>query len=152
MIEKQISLTIESRLENVSQVGVAVNNYCAQLPLNPEEANKVELCVNEAVVNSIKHAYQNAPNQFVEIVISTDDDWLIIQVSDTGKSMNPDRLSSTSTQFAEYSIEDLDAVPSTGRGLMIIKSYMDSVSYKIEAFRNTLTMTKKIIISKDTSL
>ncbi len=152
MNKKNISLTIDSRLENVPLVSTAINNICAQIPLPPKEAHAIELCVTEAVVNSIKHAYRNVPDNKVEIELSIDPKFIKIDVIDAGKSMNPALIEKKATEFKDYQQNNLEEVPSSGRGLLIIQSHMDSISYRIEKSRNTLSMTKNIIPSKEYGL
>lgn len=152
MKNKQINLTIESRLENVSLVSNAVNNICAHLPINPDEAHIIELCVNEAVVNCIKHAYRNEPERAIEIELVIEPSGIVIRVMDSGIPMNPELLSRTPSFDEDVDVDNLDAVPASGRGLMIIKSHMDSVDYQIEQTKNTLTMSKNITFKQGRTL
>ncbi len=148
MKEKKISLTIESRLENVRLVSTAINNICAQIPLSSKEAHTVELCVTEAVVNSIKHAYLGATDQKVEIILYIDSENIEINIIDFGKSMNPELVKSNLPTGSVCRQDDLENLPISGRGLMIIQNHMDLVSYRIEKSRNTLTMKKNIKTAK----
>ena len=148
MKEKKISLTIESRLENVPLVSTTINNICAQIPLSSKEAHTVELCVTEAVVNSIKHAYLGAPDQKVEIILYIDSENIEISIIDFGKSMNPELVEGNLANGSVCQLDDLEDLPSSGRGLMIIQNHMDLVSYRIEKSRNVLTMSKNIKTAK----
>lgn len=152
MKEKKISLTIESRLENVPLVGTAINNICAQIPLSSKEAHTVELCVAEAMVNSIKHAYLGAPDQKVEIVLYIDSEVLEINIIDYGISMNPELVKGELPDWSASQQDNLEALSSSGRGLMIIQNHMDLVSYRIEKSRNTLTMRKNLKTAKENGL
>jgi anti-sigma regulatory factor (Ser/Thr protein kinase) len=145
MKEKKISLSIDSRLENVPLVSTAINNICAQIPITSHEAHAIELCVTEAVVNSIKHAYQEMPDQKVEIELFIYSKTIEINIIDFGKSMDPGLVKDKLVDVSDYHQDDLESLPSSGRGLMIIQNHMDLVSYRIEKSRNILTMKKKII-------
>ena len=81
---------------------------------------KTRLCLDEAVVNAMEHGSHWDSSKKVEIVICVDDtDWAAI-VSDTGEG------------FCE---EDMPIVDDTtvwlegGRGIFLMKHYMDNVVY-----------------------
>jgi serine/threonine-protein kinase RsbW len=67
----------------------------------------------------------------VEIEIEIAPDQITLRIADYGQSFDP-------TQVAE---PDLDALPESGLGLFIMRSFMDSVFYTAGA-PNVLSMTK----------
>ena len=54
---RKVKLIIESDLDDVPLVGIAVNRFCSYAAFSETDAFNIELCVIEAVTNSIKHAY-----------------------------------------------------------------------------------------------
>jgi serine/threonine-protein kinase RsbW len=142
MKTKQFGLIIDSRLENIPKVSTAVNNFCSQIPLNSEEIYGIELCITEAVVNSIKHAYGSTPGNHVEVELTVYPDYLEIKVRDKGQSMSPSQLEENRGSLKEFKATDIATIPTSGRGLMIISSIMDDVSYCTENNCNSLIMTK----------
>ena len=70
-------------------------------------------------------------SRFVEIDVQTD--CITLRIADYGKSFDP-------TQVAE---PDLDALPESGLGLFIMRSFMDTVFYQAGA-PNVLSMTKHL--------
>ena len=77
-----IRLIIDSRLQNVCLVGMAVNKLCAVAHLDEEAAFGVELCAVEAVTNSVEHAYGGQSGHDVELVLTLGDSQLSIEVKD----------------------------------------------------------------------
>ena len=142
---KSITLSIESQYYNVPLVNAAINKLCSLIPFGDKDTYATELCVTEAVVNSIKHAYQDEPNQTVVVNFCFQETELVIEVQDTGISMDPSLLELNSVAALKIDAMDTNNIPESGRGLAIIQNYMDEVHYRVEENRNYLTMKKKII-------
>ncbi len=149
MKTKKFGLIIDSRLEDIHKVSTAVNNFCSQLPLNSEEIFGIELCITEAVVNSIKHAYGNTPGNHVEVELKVYPEYLRIKVLDKGLSMSPLQLEEVCEPFVEVESDGVGGVPTTGRGLMIIANIMDDVSYYTKDESNALIMIKNIRLDRE---
>ena len=139
----KITLSIDSRYENVQLVGCAVHKLSDMTPLNDNDAHQVELCVSEAVVNSIKHGYHNQAGHFVDVIVTLHKDKLVIEVVDSGDRMDPDVLKKYSSISIDFDPQDIDSIPCSGRGLAIIQEFMDSVHYSEHGQRKYLTMTKR---------
>ena len=144
MAEKQIKLTIDSHLQNVFLIGLAVNKICSHLGFSELDSYQLELCVVEAVNNVIIHAYKKEAGHEVKVTFRLHPDKLIIDVCDAGKPMEHDLLEKKNLSFLEFDPEDLGSIPEGGMGLVIIKEIMDSTGYKTEDGNNHLTMTKKL--------
>jgi serine/threonine-protein kinase RsbW len=87
----------------------------------------------EAFNNAAIHSYRGRPVGTVEIEIDVQADRITLRIADYGKSFDP-------TQVAE---PDLDALPESGLGLFIMRSFMDTVFYQAGA-PNVLSMTKHL--------
>jgi serine/threonine-protein kinase RsbW len=135
---------IDSSLENIPMVGIAANRLCSLIPLSEIEACKVELCVVEALNNSIVHACENREGYDVETVFTVFFDRLVVQVCDRGNPMDPKTVLGRVLFPPDPDGLEIEDVPENGRGLGIIKSIMDSVEYRTESGKNCLTMTKEI--------
>jgi serine/threonine-protein kinase RsbW len=139
--EKSISLNIESRLENIGLIGDAVRGICDSLFADEKTCYGFELCVVEAVTNSIKHAYDMATDHIVEVLISIFNDRIEFQICDTGKSMDfTDRLLHPGA--LDFDPEKRPTIPEGGMGLYIIGSTMDEVHYESNYGKNILTLVK----------
>jgi serine/threonine-protein kinase RsbW len=135
---ERIKLVIESALENVPLVGLSVNNICRHANFSEAVSSQIDLCVVEAVTNCVKHAYNQMPGHKVEVDISLYDDRISFSISDHGEHMEIFQ-----TPRLEFDPEDVEHLPEGGMGLYIIHQTMDEVSYKTEAGKNTLTLTKR---------
>ena len=136
---RNLSLTIDSRLEDVMLAGLAIRGICQHILPDTEVPCQMELSVVEALNNAIKHAYDGRAGNEVRVTVTLRLDRIVFAVSDTGRAMlalNP----------AEPIInpDDKDSLPESGMGLFIICSAMDQVDYQSRNGWNTLTMTKLI--------
>jgi serine/threonine-protein kinase RsbW len=141
---RKIALSIESHYHNVALMSAAIHKLCSLIPFGERDTYATELCVTEAVVNSIKHAYQDEPGHTVAVIFSLHATELVIEVQDRGKSMEPALLEKKRDVALNFDTIDPDDIPESGRGLAIIQSYMDEVHYRIGENGNFLTMKKKI--------
>ena len=89
---ERIKLSIESKLENVSLIGMAINKLCSLTPLSDVESDQIEFWAVEAVNNSIIHAYGREAGHEVEVVFTLYGDRLILDVCDTGQAMDQSYL------------------------------------------------------------
>lgn len=139
---KSIAFFIESRLENVSLVGIAVKAICESIPLDEIISMNIELSVVEGVTNAIKHAYSHQGGNTIEINVMLFDDRITINISDTGKSMDPQRCE---LECKEINFErgNHETLPVGGMGLHIMQSIMDEMHYSTVSGKNTMTLVKK---------
>lgn len=133
-----LTLRIDSRLDHVFLVGQSVRAICQALPLDANGAGGVELCVVEAVNNAVLHAYRDQPGHAVEIDVEVGPAALRITVRDRGDAMDWAAACARADAYA------LDTVVESGRGLFIMRSLMDELSYRHAEGWNVLTMVKQL--------
>ena len=138
-IQKKYQLKIPSQSDNLSIIRDVVAKVASRVGFDTDEASKIELAVDEACTNVIKHAYTNNSNQMIEVSIKIDQKKLIIIVADKGKGFNPD----------EIKLPDLNKSIKEGRkgglGLCLIKTLMDKVEFEIKpGLKNQVKMIKYI--------
>lgn len=136
-----IRLVIASKLENVGLVGVAVKSICAHLQFDETEAGQVELCIVEAITNSIVHAHRGAPHREVTLLVCVHEDRLEFQIIDHGPGIPPDKLCNPRL---EYDPRDVRTLPQGGMGIYLVHQIMDAVSYERGVETNTLTLVKNL--------
>ena len=143
---KCLTLEIESDLGNVSIASVAVNSICLYAGLSADEANQVELCLVEAITNSIQHAYHGEINHIVAVRVMVEESYMQFDVYDSGTAMNAQQVNKLVHGENLVELEELERalIPEGGRGLQIIHRTMDDVAYMQEGSRNRLSLTKRI--------
>ncbi len=137
--QKNYELKIPSQSDNLAIIRDVVAKVASRIGFDTDEASKIELAVDEACTNVIKHAYANNSNQMIEVSIKVDQKKLIIIVADKGKGFNPDKIK----------LPDLNESIKEGRkgglGLCLIKTLMDKVEFEIKpGLKNQVKMIKYI--------
>ena len=135
---KSIKMIIDSDLNNVSLIGMAVRKLCSIIPLSDLEAYEIELCVVEAVNNAIIHGYNNEKGHEVEIVFTLFLDKLVLDVYDKGKGIDEECVK----HFFHLPLSGIDLTDTKGRGIYIIRNIMNKVEYKNIHDKNLIRMTK----------
>jgi len=141
---RKIKFIIDSDLENVPLIGMAINKLCSLIPFSEGMAFQVELCIVEAVTNCIRHAYKYDSAQKVEVVFTLSPEELVLDIRDIGIPLEMEVLEQADIRSLECDPEDLENISEGGRGLAIIKEVMDSVAYNSEKGMNCLTMKKEL--------
>jgi sigma-B regulation protein RsbU (phosphoserine phosphatase) len=128
------NLEIKSDLNELARVREFVRNFCTRVPaelLDPSRVDLIELAVNEAVANIIKHAYGNAPDQPVRIEARLSPDRIVFRLYDWGRRFDP----------ASVPAPAFDGSKDHGFGIYIIEQAVDEVEYsREETGRNCATM------------
>jgi anti-sigma regulatory factor (Ser/Thr protein kinase) len=145
MSSKKITLVIGSEYVHVPLVSSAVRSFCTQIPLSDKDAYGIELCVTEAVVNSIKHAYGEKPGNNVTVLFTFHRNELMLEVCDSGRSMDPGLLAKRKHLAIKFDPLKIETIPESGRGLTIIQGFMDDVTYTVNEDSNCLRMIKRIV-------
>lgn len=137
-IELQIKVPNQTRY--LSLIGKISEELAAQLQNYGGDrealANHINVVLTEALVNAIRHANADNPDEEVEIRITVTDEELVLQVFDHGRGFDLDSISSTVK-------ETQDELEDHGRGLYIMRSLMDSVDYYPVTGGNVLEMRKR---------
>jgi serine/threonine-protein kinase RsbW len=87
---------------------------------------------SEAFNNIAIHGYAQEPLGSIDIEIGWNSDEVVIQMTDTGPSFDPDTIEAP----------ELDELPEGGMGLFIMRSFMDEVQYQ-PGPPNVLRMIKR---------
>lgn len=107
----------------------------------PEEDKfGIHLAVEEALMNAIKHGNQRDPNKFVSVQYYMAPELLRISVADEGEGFNPEDV-------PDPTLDENLELPS-GRGLMLMRTFMSLVEYNDKG--NRVLMEKKKTVAEVT--
>ena len=123
MPEPFYQIEIESDPNNLITVEEFVNYFAKDLGLNDEQLSILLLAVTEATTNAIIHANKCDLSKLVRIHAHIEDSKLIIKVKDEGKGFDPSSVPDPTRP--ENLLKD------SGRGVFLMKVYMDEVKYNI---------------------
>jgi serine/threonine-protein kinase RsbW len=146
MLANRIHLTIDSNLADVFLVGLLINSASRFVGLDETEAYQMELCVVEAVNNTIRHAYGGQAGHEVAVSAAISPSRLEFSVADRGSPISGDVLAARrwEASAADHDPFALDQLPEGGMGLEIMREVMDQVDYESRGGVNCLRMTKRI--------
>lgn len=131
-----IRLTIDSRIDQVHMIGLAIKGICASIPMTDEDTYQTELCIVEAVNNAVEHGYRNEAGHEVCVDATVDGRALTLRVLDRGVPLD--------WESVQERRSDATLLDEGGRGFLIMESYMDRVSYTRVGDENVLTLVKGI--------
>lgn len=140
--DKKVTIQIDSDINNIALAACAIRGVCRLLSFSEDEKAQVELCVAEVINNSIEHAYAKQAGHNIWIDCRLKDDLIELDILDKGTAMDPRILENVSTEAAVPDPENPKTWNLRGRGLMIVKSYMDRISYHSENGVNYFSMSK----------
>ncbi len=138
-----IQFQITSEIENISLASLCTRAVSSYWTDNPETLMACELVVSEAVTNCIEHAYANQPGQPVSLTLSKIDGKIEIVIRDQGQPVPDSLIESAATSFDDPD-DDPMLIAESGRGLMLIKTLMQQVSFKREDNWNVLTVVREL--------
>jgi serine/threonine-protein kinase RsbW len=142
---KSVKFTIDSNLENVPLIGMSVNKLCSSTSFSDIDSFSIELCVVEAITNSIKHSYCGESGHEITVVFTLTQEDVTFDICDIGAcSMDPEVLDKAVIEPPGINISDIEGIAEGGRGLGIMKEIMDRVVYRSEEGENCLTLIKKL--------
>jgi serine/threonine-protein kinase RsbW len=140
---KRLTFEVESRLDAVPLLGQVAYLLCTAAGLAPVEGSQVEVCVVEAVNNSILHAYRGNSAHRVELEVNLLPGQLIFDVWDSGTSADAAMMNADHRGALEVHSDYVKDISESGRGLAIIQVVMDSFEYTPGTERNRLRMIKR---------
>ena len=115
----------------------AVEEFGEQQDWPAEIVFKVNLVLEELVVNAMTHGSHEGLAD-IEVTVTSTEDLVSIRLSDNGVAFDP--LTDAPDPELAGSVEDRDV---GGLGIHLVRSMMDDVSYRRENGRNLLTMSTR---------
>ncbi|MEI2769738.1 MAG: ATP-binding protein [Candidatus Competibacter sp.] len=126
-------LRLPAELERLPAFLAYVRRMAETAGLSPAQASRLELAVEEALVNVCGHAYVGQPQAgmvFCRVAIRSEG--LTVSIVDEGLPFDP------LTQPDPERVLDLDQREPGGLGILLIKSLASEVTYRREGDRNVL--------------
>lgn len=135
--EQRIAISFRSDLK-YSELSVLVLAFIRKLlEIDDEVFFKIEISLREAVNNAIVHGNGRDANKFVHIEFVWDKSFLRIHVRD-------ENTSQVDLQEVEDKIHNCQLLSFNGRGIMIIRSYMDRFEFHCHPGGSEVVMEKKL--------
>lgn len=112
---------IFSRLELIPDCIARLEKKIKHFSLTEEALFDIKLCLQEALVNAVKHGNKFDPGLVVECLVEVSDNRLTIQVRDQGEGFDDKTVPSP--------VHPENLTKTSGRGVYLIKKLMDEVEF-----------------------
>jgi serine/threonine-protein kinase RsbW len=121
-------------MESVSEVEAAADQLATDAGLDEDERFRVTMAVHEAAINAVLHGNDYNPALEINVSMENTGSKLIFVIADQGSGFDPDHLPDPSAPE--------NILRGTGRGIFLIRSLMDEVSFRKLNPGTELTMVK----------
>lgn len=131
-----IELTLPSRIESVDESAVFAEKVARDWGYPDDFISSIDLAVRESVANAVKHGNKFDEEKPVRVAFSDTSEGFEMTVRDFGQGFNVDAIPDPTNP------ENLLKV--SGRGILFMRSFMDSVEWEInDDGGTTVKMVKK---------
>lgn len=136
MDRKQIIL--QNDIQQVPLLAQFVDEACETAGLDMATAMKLNLAIEEAVVNVMNYAYPQGTVGDIYIEVQVDNNQLEFIISDSGTPFDPTTMAEVDTTLSaeERTIG--------GLGIHLVRNIMDSINYERVNGKNILALIKKL--------
>ena len=140
-LQPELRLTISSVFEDLDLVDRMVEGFLELLSFDPEKRPNVVLAVREAAANAIQHGNKLDSDLPVEVACNFDGQDFRVTVADRGAGFDLEGLPDP--------LAPENLLKPTGRGILLIRNFMDEVTFEFpEAGGTLVSMRKRIAASK----
>jgi len=133
-----LRLKITSDPATLASTRRAVEMFAAQCGFDETSRGEIGLVVNEAIANVIRHAYQGATDQPIEVTAQRTDLGITISLRDWGLGVNP----------LDLPPRKHDPMKPGGVGLICMRQMMDDMQFQKQSDGMLLTMSRSRIRRK----
>jgi serine/threonine-protein kinase RsbW len=132
----RLSFSLSSTMESVSEVEAAADKLAGEAGLDEDERFKITMAVREAAVNAVLHGNDYDPAKLITASFENNGKSLIFTIADQGKGVDPATLPDP--------LAPENLMRGTGRGIFLIRSFMDEVHFRQLHPGTELTLVKHL--------
>ena len=132
----RITYTLESSLESVNKVEETAEQMAKKAGIDEDEVFRVAMAVREAAVNAVLHGNSYDPDKRITASFENTGEALVIRITDQGKGLDPETLPDP--------LAPENLLRGSGRGIFLIRSFMDEVHFKQLHPGTELTLIKHL--------
>ncbi len=127
-------LVISSKPENIHIVEQETEKIAKKIGFCEDDLDSLAISVTEVVANAIMHGNARDASKKVHIKYIYSDKHIEIRVRDEGRGFNPESIANP--------LEPENLFKESGRGIFIVKTLMDDVSYKFHPSGTEIILLK----------
>ena len=132
-----VELILESDLKNVEVAEEVARRVSGTAGFDEDDQHRIDMAVHETLINAIWHGNKNDPSKSVWLRFEIFSDRLEIRVRDQGNGYDPVRVPDP--------LKDENLLNSSGRGIFLIRTFMDEYRVESQAGKGTeVILVKKL--------
>ncbi len=132
----RLSFTLASTMESVAEIEAAAEKLTHDAGLDEDESFRVVMAVREAAVNAVLHGNGYDPTKQVSASFENTGKSLMITIGDQGEGLDPEKLPDP--------LAPENLLRGTGRGIFLIRSFLDEVHFRQLHPGTELTLVKHL--------
>lgn len=132
------TLTISNDIAEIARTAEFIEEFCTAHGATPDIAFKINLAVEEALVNTISYGFKDDARHVIDLKIAIEGGAIVLRISDDAVAFNP---LETAEPDVSAPVEERKV---GGLGVFLMKKTMDDVQYAREDERNILTLKKRL--------
>jgi serine/threonine-protein kinase RsbW len=123
-------------MESVNEVETAAAKMATEAGLCEDDCFHISMAVREAAINAVLHGNEYDPARQIAVSLENSGSALTFVIADQGKGLDPDTLPDP--------LAPENLLRGTGRGIFLIRSFMDEVHFRQLHPGTELTMVKRL--------
>lgn len=127
---------VNASTQNLSTIRNFVSRHAEEQGFSTQKVADIQLAVDEAYTNIIKHAYKNDSNQQVIINLEFDNEKMVVTLTDHGVGFDVEKYKRPNLK------KQIEKKKRGGMGVYLIRKLMDEVTYHAKNHKNVLRMCK----------
>jgi serine/threonine-protein kinase RsbW len=136
MSGNRVSYTLDSTLETVNSAEETAGRMAAEAGFDDEDVMKISMAVREAAVNAVMHGNAYNPSKKVTLAFERTAADLVITVRDQGPGLDASQIPDP--------LAPENLMKTSGRGIFLIRSFMDVVEIHPSQSGTELKMIKHV--------
>lgn len=136
----EVRLVVPSRIESLAVLNAVAEEVAQQLDFDEESTNAITISVIEAGTNAIHHGNHEDASLPTEVVFRRENGALVIVIRDQGQGFD--------LAGVKNPLEGTNMFAVSGRGVFILRSFMDEVDFKFGPERGTECRLVKYLPTK----
>jgi serine/threonine-protein kinase RsbW len=132
----RLSFSLSSTMESVAEVEAAAEKLAEEAGLDEDQRFHVAMAVREAAMNAVLHGNEYDPAKQIAVSLENTGSSLVISIADQGEGLDPETLPDP--------LAPENLLRGTGRGIFLIRSFMDEVHFRQLHPGTELTLIKHL--------
>ena len=138
MSSKAIHIILKNDIREMSQLLDRIEQFAQEVGLTAAQTYALKLAVDEAFANAISYGYPQGGEHCISIALTKEQNCLSAVLEDDGIPFNP-----LEVPELDFSLP-IEECSKCGLGIHLMRSFMDTITYRREGGKNILTFSKKL--------